>query len=172
MWGLWGRIARAMSKYRISRSDSEGFRAGLSAACSDRVRYCSTCCSAIRASVWSVRIVRHDPTSKPGHQSVTNDGLFRPILSEMPRKIGRFSLPRLRLGHKRLTRHMESPPTYGAGTADRGARRFFMGQRRPTKRNHAAKPPTIPPVTSLTSLVKTAHGRGARFLDARRGKRG
>jgi len=50
------------------------------------------------------------------------------------------------------------------GTADRGARRFFMGQRRPTKRNHAAKPPTIPPVTSLTSLVKTAHGRGARFL--------
>jgi hypothetical protein len=172
MWGLRGRIARAMSKYRISRSDSEEFRAWLSAAYAVRVRYCGTCCSAIHASIWSGRIARHDPVRWRGHQSVTNDGPFRPILSETPRKIGRFSLPRLSLGRKRLTRHTESSSTHGTAALIMNGGDSSRGPRRPTKRNHAGKSPTIPPVTSLTSLVKTAHERGARFLDAGRGKRG
>jgi hypothetical protein len=45
-----------------------------------------------------------------GHQFVTNNGPFRPILSEMPRKIAGFSLPRLDLDDKQLTLHKESSP--------------------------------------------------------------
>ncbi len=172
MWGVWGRIAGAISKYRISRRDSEGCGARLSAACACRGHCCSTCCGAMGRHDLVIRTVRNDQTRRRGHQSVTNDGPFRPILSETPRKIGGFSLPRSKPGRKRLTLQAESFPAQGAAAADRARRRFFLGRSGPTKRNHAAKPPQIPPVTSLTSKVKTAHGRGARFLDAGRGKRG
>jgi hypothetical protein len=172
MWGLWGRIARAISKYRISRLDSKGFRAWLSAAFAGRGRCCSTCCGAMGASIWWRLGRPRRPGRDMSHQSVTNDGPFRPILSETARKIGRFSRPGLGSVHKRLTLHMESSPTDGAAAAHRLPGDSWPAGRRQPKRNHAAKPPQIPPVTSLTSKLKTAHGRGTRFLDAGRGKRG